>query len=354
MRKLTRQFALCLATTLFLVSSAATANINAQSVTLIAPPGVELPSITPTFTARLSGFGGARSFRYNLQSSTLPDFLGDIVLDTAFVSTDTAVSIQISRPLPSDANLFFRLRVTAENGPTFESALIGTLRVPTWLVLLRPNSPIGNQFDTRRPEFVWKSARVNSLAGPWMYDIEITTNGRPVGGTTGITDTVFRLDTDLETNVSYRWSIRASLRNGASVRVASLSTFGVQDPAVPTTTLLYQNFPNPFPTPMAFATCFWFDLAEPGGVVSLDILDLRGNVVRRLIPGVGGQREFLPGKYGRGQPGAGSNCDGRFVWDAHRRRWSNSCARRLYCAFHGGQRKAEFSKHAVSRSLTNN
>ena len=298
--------------------SVASEPLVAQTVTLIAPPGVNLPSLTPVFTTRLRGFGAARSFRYNLQSSTLPDFLGDIVLDTSFVSTDSMASIELSRPLPSDANLFFRLRVTPANGPTVDSPLIGSLHVPTWLVLLRPNSPDGNQLDTRRPEFVWRSAPVNSLAGPWMYDIEITTfpGGRQVGGTTRITDTVFRLTTDLETNTFYKWSVRASLPGGESVRITNLSTFGVQDQAVPTTTLLYQNFPNPFPTPMAFATCFWFDLADPGGVVALDILDLRGNVVRNLIPGSTGQREFLPGKYGRGQPGAGSNCDGRFIWDA--------------------------------------
>lgn len=303
---------------LFAAIAMVSESLAAQTVLLIAPPGVNLPSLTPIFTTRLRGFGAARSFRYNLQSSTLPDFLGDIVLDTSFVSTDSMASIELSRPLPSDANLFFRLRVTAENGPTVESPLVGSLHVPTWLVLLRPNSPVGDQFDSRRPEFVWRSAPVNALAGPWKYDVEITitTNGRPVGGTTGITDTIFRLDADLETNVFYKWNVRAYLPRGESVRAASLSTFGVQDPAVPTTTLLYQNFPNPFPTPMAFATCFWFDLSEPGGDVSLDILDLRGNVVRRLIPGLGAQREFLPGKYGRGQPGAGSNCDGRFIWDA--------------------------------------
>ena len=81
-------------------------------------------------------------------------------------------------------------------------------------------------------------------------------------------------------------------------------------------TIFYNNFPNPFPTASAFATCFWFDLAEPGGRVSLDILDLRGNLVRSLIPGIDGQRDFAPGKYGRAAAGTGTNCDGRFIWDA--------------------------------------
>ena len=95
----------------------------------------------------------------------------------------------------------------------------------------------------------------------------------------------------------------------------SSATFLVTDQPVPTRTLLYQNFPNPFPSSVAFATCIWFDVAPPGARVSLDVTDLRGNLVRTLIPGVDGQRDFAPGRYGRGSPGAGSNCDNRFVWD---------------------------------------
>ena len=38
--------------------------------------------------------------------------------------------------------------------------------------------------------------------------------------------------------------------------------------------------------------------------------------MRSLIPGVDGQRDFAPGKYGRGAAGTGTNCDGRFIWDA--------------------------------------
>ena len=257
-----------------------------------------------------------RPLRYVLQGATSIDFLSGVVLDTAVTSADTAVFIQVTRPLPSQAQLFFRVRITNATGVISDSPLIGPRIVPIWLTLLSPNSPAGDQLDTRRPLFVWRSAPVAREAGPWRYDVEITTGGRPVAGTTGITDTVFRIDTDLESNASYRWSVRAYLPRGESARAVSASTFGVSDPALPTVTLLFQNFPNPFPSSTAFATCFWFDLAEPGGRVVLDVLDLRGNMVRNLVPGADGQREFAAGKYGRGAPGAGSNCDGRFVWDA--------------------------------------
>ena len=290
---------------------------SAQSAVLEGPTTLELSTITPAFTARAVGFGPLRPLRYVLQASTSVDFLSGVVLDTAVTSPDTVVSIQITRPLPEGARLFFRVRITNATGVFTASALIGERIVPKWLTLLRPNSANGDQLATRRPQFIWRSAPVAPEAGPWRYDIDITlVGGGPIGGTTGITDTVFQLASDLESNASYRWSVRAYLPRGESTREASASSFGVADPALPTVTLLFQNFPNPFPSATAFATCFWFDLAEPGGRVALDVLDLRGNLVRNLIPGADGQQDFPPGKYGRGAVGAGSNCDGRFIWDA--------------------------------------
>ena len=296
---------------------AAPAASRAQSAELDGPVTLQLATATPAFTARALGFPAGVALRYNLQASSSVDFLSALVYDTTFVTSATVVPIQVTRVLPSEATLFFRVLITSvPTGASDDSPLIGPRIVPAWLTLLSPNSPTGDQLDTRRPLFVWRSATITPAAGPWRYDVEVTSNGRPVGGTTGILDTTFRLDGDLETNASYRWNVRAVLPRGESIRESSVSSFGVADPALPTVTLLYQNFPNPFPTPTAFATCFWFDLAQPGGRVTLDILDLRGNLVRNLIPGLDGQTEFLPGRYGRGAPGAGTNCDGRFIWDA--------------------------------------
>ena len=82
---------------------------------------------------------------------------------------------------------------------------------------------------------------------------------------------------------------------------------------MPTSTLLYQNFPNPFPTAGRDSTCLWFDLALAGSV-DLDILDLRGNLVRRFIPGPDFPGVLAPGRYGRGS-GSGGICDPRLMWD---------------------------------------
>ena len=93
----------------------------------------------------------------------------------------------------------------------------------------------------------------------------------------------------------------------------SSGVFVVLDPALPRTTLLFQNFPNPFPVAGRDATCFWFDLATTGPV-ALEILDLRGNLVRRLIPGPDFAASLPAGRYGRGAAG-GPVCDARLTWD---------------------------------------
>jgi len=78
-------------------------------------------------------------------------------------------------------------------------------------------------------------------------------------------------------------------------------------------TLLYQNFPNPFPSPSSQSTCFWFDLKSHANV-ELTVHDIRGHRVRTMIPGV------LPGvleagRYGRGNEFDGTGCDPKLQWD---------------------------------------
>jgi hypothetical protein len=87
----------------------------------------------------------------------------------------------------------------------------------------------------------------------------------------------------------------------------------MQQSADPLTTLLYQNFPNPFPTATSRATCVWFDLRVTGEV-RLDVFTLRGVHVRSLVPGHDVLGRLGPGRYGRGLNGT-SGCDPRFAWD---------------------------------------
>jgi hypothetical protein len=103
---------------------------------------------------------------------------------------------------------------------------------------------------------------------------------------------------------------------GAAVLLAlAAAHLPAQQPAdsVPPVTLLYQNFPNPFPALGQDATCLSFDLAT-ASEVQLEILDLRGNPVRRLVPAAGLGPVLTPGRYGRSDAG-GAPCDPRFLWD---------------------------------------
>lgn len=300
---------------LLVLAGLAPAALRAQIVVLTGPEGPVLPSLTPTLQFRASGLGPARPLEVRIQISTTPDFVG-LVLDSTLTSVDSSFTVQVTRLLPSDAQVYWRARVRALAGPVYESAITGPRTVPTWLQLVTPNSPTGNSFDIRRPLFVWRSAPVTAATGPWRYDLELTSPGGPEVGVSGLTDTTFRPSIDLQASTSYRWSVRAYLRNGESVRVASAGSFVITDPLLPTSTLLYQNFPNPFPSANAFATCFWFDVGQPGATVSLDVLDLRGNLVKTIVPASDGVRDFAPGRYGRGPAGGSSNCDNRFVWDA--------------------------------------
>lgn len=290
--------------------------LSGQSVVVDGPTAVALPSLTPSLVVRALGFANQRPLRVRVQIATTVDFAaGSVAVDSSFSTSDTTIAVQITRALPSEATVYWRASVQGALGALAESPITGPRTVPTWLTLITPKPDSGGIFDVRRPLFVWKSARITPAAGPWTYSLEITNAGRPEQGVAGLLDTTFRVPTDLQANTSYRWNVRATLPNGDFVRVASTSSFLIVDPLLPTTTILYQNFPNPFPSATNFSTCFWFDVGDAGGTISLDVLDLRGNVVRTIVPGIDGVTQFAAGRYGRGAPGAGSNCDNRFVWD---------------------------------------
>ncbi len=291
--------------------------LSGQTVAVDGPAAVALPSLTPSLVVRALGFANLRPLRVRVQIATSVDFaVGSLVVDSSFTTSDTTIAVQITRALPSEATVYWRASVQGTSGAVAESPITGPRTVPAWLTLVSPN-PASEGLDVRRPLFVWKSARITPAAGPWSYTLEVTlvSNGRPELGVAGLSDTTFRAPTNLQANTPYLWNVRATLPNGDFVRVASTGSFVITDPALPTTTIFYQNFPNPFPSATAFGTCFWFDIGEPGGTVSLEVLDLRGNVVRTIVPSLEGVSQFAAGRYGRGAPGAGSNCDHRFVWD---------------------------------------
>ncbi len=86
---------------------------------------------------------------------------------------------------------------------------------------------------------------------------------------------------------------------------------GVEVTEPPPATLLYQNFPNPFVIATHGRTCLWFDLAHDSAV-RLEIVDLRGRMVRTILPAPGFTGVVPAGRYGRD---AGAQCVEPLVWD---------------------------------------
>jgi hypothetical protein len=133
----------------------------------------------------------------------------------------------------------------------------------------------------------------------------------------GIIDTVYDFPDTLQANTSYRWRVVARPLNGLasdSASMSSRSSFVIAPSNQPVATLLYQNFPNPFPAPSSQTTCIWFDLRVPSEV-RLTVHDLRGRQVRTLVPSaeLGG---MLPaGRYGRLRESDTTGCDPRLAWD---------------------------------------
>ncbi len=274
-----------------------------------------LRSVSPRFTIRAFDFGLARPIRVTMRVSENFSVLPPYLVDTTFLMTDSTQLLRIKRALPSGATVYWR--AIAEVGTQAAiSDITGPRLVPQWVELVDPASPLGNIVDVRQPLFRWRSPSVDTGPGPWRYDLEVLANNVSVFGAAGIADTLLRLPSPLQANTSYRWRVVARLAGAPeSVTRSSVGSFVIIDPPLPTSTLFYQNFPNPFPSAASFSTCFWFDVGEPGGRISLEILDLRGNPVRTVVPAQDGQELFPAGRYGRGAPGSGSNCDNRFVWD---------------------------------------
>ena len=102
-------------------------------------------------------------------------------------------------------------------------------------------------------------------------------------------------------NVPLRWRVIARDGGGGADTVTSAGPFVVTSGANPPATILYQNFPNPFPNREMGVdeTRIWFDLAHASRV-ELAVYDLRGRLVRRLMPRRNCPLVELPaGLYGR-------------------------------------------------------
>ena len=288
-----------------------------RSVTVLAPGENPLRDGIPAFTVVASGFVAADlPLRFTLQVGTNGGFATGVLTDTTVTVAGSSATIAPRRVLPEKSSVFWRGVVTTAAGLQVNSAVTGPRLTAPWLTLLSPNNPNGSTVTSKRPTFTWTSARLDPSAGRWQYEIRII-------GARGETIVVGRLDDtsyvptrDLEGNTSYHWLLAAWTLAGDSIRTQSAATFVVLDPTVPPSTILFPNFPNPFPNSRVDATCVWFDL-HVASAVQLQVLDLRGNDVRSLIPSAAfpAVRTLSAGHYGRASEGSDSGCDPRLSWD---------------------------------------
>lgn len=287
---------------------AAAAGLSAQ-LTAIAPLLSPLTTITPTFAWDAGTLAGSPvTYRLRIGRDNL---FTSLVIDTALGS---ATTFDLVRPLKG-APIFWRVDGRTDAGDSATTGPVGPIVVPPWATLTSLSSPAGTVTDSSQPTFTWTPVSVAVPPGPFTYDVQVqrVATGLYEFGVGGLQDTFFTLPQPLERNTSYRWYLIVHAGADTSV-VRSQGSFLVVDGGTPTSTLLYQNFPNPFPAAGRDSTCLWFDLAVTA-MVELEILDLRGNRVRRLVPGPDFPAILPAGRYGRGQTGVGAICDPRLMWD---------------------------------------
>jgi hypothetical protein len=277
--------------------------------------GSEVPGV-PEASPRLAwaapdvpAFAQPVAFRVTAASDsalTAPDF------DTTVSGTTLTLPLAL-RP---GETIFVGVRATAADSTTLAAAPVARTG-PPWIVLDTLNAPGGLTIRDLRPTFDWSAPFVAPAVGAFRFRVEVI---READGSVdlvvdSITMTELTPPRNLERNTPYRWRVTAYLA-GDSSTVESAGPFVIVDDSAPPVTTLFQNFPNPFPNTAIgqTSTCIWFDLAA-GGAVSLEILDIRGHILRRLLPG-GPFGVFLSaGRYGRPSTIDGGRCDPQLEWD---------------------------------------
>ena len=288
----------------------ASAAVFPAGITALAPVIGPLSSVTPTFTwtaGAVPSFATPVSYRLRIARDSGGAPLVDTTL--ADVATyDLRVALKPGRPL------FWRVDAIAATGDTASTGIVGPIAVPAWASLTSLSDPAGAVTDSVQPTFTWTSPTVATPPGPFTYDLLVQRVSEPAPdfSVAGLTGNTFRITDALERNTAYRWHLVVHAGSDTSL-ASSLGSFLVLDGSTPAATLLYQNFPNPFPSAGRDSTCLWFDLSTTG-IVEMEILDLRGNAVRRFVPGPDFPPILTAGRYGRGLAG-GTTCDPRLMWD---------------------------------------
>ena len=281
-----------------------------NGIVLSEPADSVLSGATPTFTWAVPGAPGfALPVSFQLTVSRPGNGSSAVILDT----TTSATSATVRSPQRPGTRLTFTLRATAADSASLRLGTASEYVVPPWIELVTLDDPAGLTIREARPLFRWAPTTVASPPGPFTYDLEVIRAGdaQVELRVAGLDSTSLTPQSDLEFNTPYRWRVTAHLGPDTATS-ESRGVFVIVDESVPPVTLLYQNFPNPFPNLSTgrTTTCVWFDLAAAGRV-ALEILDLRGHLVRRLIP----PQTLAAGRYGRPAVGASGQCSPELAWD---------------------------------------
>lgn len=278
------------------------------------PSDVPFPA-APQIFVRAVGFADtSQPLRIRLRLA-LDNSIGLVVYDSTQAGNEPVFSTL--RLLPENRDIYAEATVFDNQGRTLRTVIQLAGRTGPRLQLVAPSATSGVVFLDRRPTFQWRSAKVSSPPGPWVYELFVTeVSSQVTRSVPNILDTVFKLPFDLDANTSYRWRVVARLANGVpgdEAERTAPSSFTIQPSDAVVKTLLYQNFPNPFPAPSSGTTCVWFDL-KTAGRVELTVLDIRGHRVRTLVPGEL-PAQLPAGRYGRASEFDPGGCDPRLKWD---------------------------------------
>jgi serine protease AprX len=228
-----------------------------------------------------------RPIRYRLEIAR--DSLFEQLVHTDTVSD--AASIQVTRALRPSARLWWRVIAESATGVRRVSTRGAAFTMPSWVQPLTLFEGPSLFIQTPRPELSWAPLAAPTPVGPLRYDVDVIRHSdeRIVRSFRDVSGTRLTVEPPLDYNVGYRWRVIARTAAGIADTVTTVSPFVVTSVIQPPATLLYQNFPNPFPRRDLGHTFtqIWFDLHERADV-ELTIHDLRGRLVRRLIPALPG------------------------------------------------------------------
>src|SRR5690606_35506548 len=211
-------------------------------------------------------------------------------------SVTDAFTLRLGRAFAPGTRFWWRIIARAQDGFQRATAPSGPFTVPKWVRLDTLADASAVYIETARPRLRWSAIPAPPPIGPLRYDLQILSarDGDVVQEVPNLrTDTV-TLPVPLDYNHPYLWRVIARSPLGVADTAESVAPFVVTSRVLPPVTLLHQNFPNPFPRPELGLnrTRIWFDL-DRQSTVELTIHDLRGHVVRRLIPDKGCGRVVL-------------------------------------------------------------